>query len=290
MQYNNSVKSVALGSFDGIHSAHKELISLVDEVVVIERGVGSISKGFKRYWFTNKPLSFLFLDKIKHLNAKEFIELLKSNYPNLQKIVVGYDFRFAKDKLASWATLQRVFDGEVVVIDEVTIDALSVHTRTIKSLLQSGKLDTANRLLGRNYSIDGYHIKGQGIGSKELLPTINIECYGYVLPYEGVYITKTAVNNRWYNSVSFIGYRVTTDNSFAIETHLLDIDEIEPRGRIFIEFCKYLRQNRRFGSLPDLKKQIESDCQKAYEYHYNMDKCNSINLKKIKSCSVTKSV
>jgi len=261
---DNRIRSIAVGSFDGMHVAHRELISLADAVAVIERGRGPrLTPGYKRSFYCDKPLSFYLFERIRHLSAPEFVAKLLEDFPSLEKIVVGYDFRFGKDRQGSARTLEKYFGGEVVVISEVAIEGLPVHARTIRELLAEGNLERANRLLGRAYRIDGEPIQGQGIGSKELVPTINLGVEDYQLPREGVYATRTRIGDRWYPSVTFLGDRSSTGGGFAVETHLLETDPGEVKERIFVEFHEFLRQNRRFDSLKALKKQIASDIEEA---------------------------
>ena len=264
---NNSVSSIAIGSFDGIHTAHRELISLSDEIVVIERGYGRLTPGYKRCLYCDKPCAFYMFDKIKDLEAEDFVKILLSAYPKLKKIVVGYDFRFGKSRSGTPDTIRSIFNGEVVVIDEVTVNGISVHSRTIAQMLREGDIKNANLLLGREYSIQGVHISGQGLGSRELVPTINISVEDYILPKDGVYITRTKISDKTFKSVSFLGHRKSTDGSFAIETHLIDCKiDIADGEKIDIEFIDFIRENIHFDSLDGLRERIYKDISEAEHY------------------------
>jgi len=261
---DNRIRSIAVGSFDGMHVAHRELIALSDAVAVIERGRGlRLTPGYKRSFYCDKPLSFYLFERIRHLRAEEFVAKLREDFPLLEKIVVGYDFHFGKDRQGSARTLEKDFDGEVVVVSEVAIDGTPVHARTIRELLAAGDLERANRLLGRYYAIDGEPIRGQGLGRREFVPTINLAVEEYQLPAEGVYAGYTILDGRRYPSVIFLGHRHTTDGSFAVETHLLGVEEIRPSARIFLEFVRYLRPNRNFESFEALASQIAEDIAEA---------------------------
>ena len=259
----NSIESIAIGSFDGMHVAHRELIALAEHVVVIEHEHGSLTPGYKRSWYTERSLAFYLLEEIRDLSAEEFFERLLRDYPKLKKIVVGYDFRFGREKRGTPELLERLFDGEVVVVGEITVGGVSVHARTIREFLSRGNLAMANRLLGRFYMIDGELVRGQGLGSRELVPTLNLEVEGYRLPAEGVYAGRTEVNGEWFPSVSFIGHRETTGGGFAVETHIIGREITEVSGRVQIEFRHFLRKNRRFGSFEALKSQIGKDIEEA---------------------------
>ena len=97
------------------------------------------------------------------------------------------------------------------------------------------------------------------MGKKELVPTINLQVKEYQLPLEGVYATRTKIDERWYNSVSFLGHRVTTDDSYAVETHILDQKIGEVEGEVLLEFVDFIRINQKFDSLDELKVQIQND-------------------------------
>ena len=263
MAYNNKIKSIAIGSFDGLHIAHQTLIEQADALVIIERNGGYLTPGYKRSLYTPKVCCFYHFDKIKVLSPQEFVTKLKEDFPHLEKIVVGYDFTFGKAKAGDAKHLDVLFEGEVSIVREVSFEGVSVHSRTIRHYLTEGNVAMANSLLGRKYTIDGKVIKGQGLGKKELVPTLNLDVNEYQLPLEGVYATRTKVNNRWLPSVSFLGHRVTTDGSFAVETHILDEDIGVVYGQVWLEFVALIRENKKFDGLDALREQIADDIAKA---------------------------
>jgi len=265
LKYNNQIKSIAIGSFDGIHIAHQTLIDKAEALIIIERDGGYLTPGHKRAFFTDKVCCFYHFDVIKALTPEAFIEKLQTDFPQLETIIVGYDFGFGKDKVGNAQTLQALFSGKVEVVQEVSVEGVSVHSRTIKEYLREGNIAMANKLLGRNYSIDGVVVSGQGLGKKELVPTLNLNVKAYQLPLEGVYATRTKINDKWLPSVSFLGHRVTTDGSFAVETHILGCDIGKVIGKVEMTFVDFIRANQKFESLEALKVQIEDDIKKAQE-------------------------
>lgn len=265
MLYTNDIKSIAIGSFDGLHLAHKTLIDQVDALVIIERDGGYLTPGHKRSLFTTKTCCFYHFNKIKSLSPEAFVEKLKSDFPSLEMIVVGYDFHFGKNKSGNAKILEALCDKKVVVVDEVKVDDIPVHSRTIKTYLREGNIKMVNKLMGRVHHIDGTVITGQGLGKKELVPTINLFVQHYQLPLEGVYATRTWIENEWLDSVSFLGHRVTTDDSFAVETHIIDKEIGVIRGKVHLGFVDFIRPNQKFDSLEALKAQIQSDISRAKE-------------------------
>ncbi len=259
MQLSNQIKSIAIGSFDGIHLGHQTLIDKADALVIIERNSGYLTPGYKRSLFTSKVCCFYHFNKIKSLTPEGFIHKLEVDFPALQTIIVGYDFHFGKNKAGNAQMLNTLCDKEIVIIDQVSHDGIPVHSRTIKAYLREGKIALANTLLGRIYYIQGEVIQGQGLGKKELVPTINLNVKEYQLPLEGVYATRTLIDGKWLASVSFLGHRVTTDDSYAVETHILDKEIGKVSGEIALEFVKFIRTNAKFASLNALKEQIHND-------------------------------
>jgi riboflavin kinase/FMN adenylyltransferase len=241
-----------IGGFDGMHLAHQELLKKADFFIIIEKG-SSITPGFDRCYYTNLGCEYFLLEEIKDLSAMKFIEILKTM--NIKKLILGNDFRFGKNRSGNIDMLKNFFDVEV--IKEIKIDGIGVHSHIIRKFIKED-IKKANKFLGRNYKIKGIQIKGQGIGSKELVPTINIELFKhYVIPKPGVYITKT----NSFLSLTFIGIR-STDNNFSIETHIIE-KNFQTKKLIEIEFIEFLRENRKFKNINELKLQIQKDIKKA---------------------------
>jgi riboflavin kinase / FMN adenylyltransferase len=259
LAFKNTIKSIAIGSFDGIHIAHRTLIDQADALVIIERNGGYLTPGYKRSNFTEKICCFYHFDVIKGLTPEKFVEKLKTDFPALETIVVGYDFHFGKNKAGNAQVLRELCDKEVIVVEEVSIDGISVHSRTIKEYLREGNIKMANKLLGRVHYIEGNVVSGQGLGKKELVATINLHIKHYQLPLEGVYATRTYIGGEWLDSVSFLGHRVTTDDSFAVETHILDKEIGVVRGNVQLAFVDFIRANQKFDTLEALKEQIQND-------------------------------
>lgn len=249
-----------------MHVAHQYLFDELSEngaIMAIETGYADLTPGEHRQEHTHFPFIYYELDDIKSLSGEEFVAKLKSDFPRLKKIVVGFDFHFGHKRSCTSADLKKLFNGEVKIVDEVKVEGEAVHSHKIRTLLEKGKLEQANLYLGYNYQLKGKVIPGQGIGKERLVPTLNIEVRGYRLPKEGVYATLTRLDDdHLYPSVSFIGQRSITDNSFAIETHILDSD-IKASQKADISFLHFIRKNRSFDSFEALKIQIDDDIQEA---------------------------
>ena len=261
----DNVDAIAIGSFDGIHLGHMQLINRLGDngaLFVIDKDHANLTPGLKRSEFSKHPCMFYHFLKVKDLTGKEFVELLKKEFVNLKKIVVGYDFQFGKKRSCSASDLIELYDGEVEIVKEFLYDDISVHSSVIREALTNKDIDSANRFFGREYSILGKVISGQGLGKEELYPTINVKVKDYLLPSDGVYASRTKIREKVYDSVSFIGTRASTDGNFSVETHILDND-VKVGDEVEIFFVHYLRENRKFSALKDLKIQITIDIDSA---------------------------
>ena len=162
-----SVDTLAIGSFDGIHVGHRQLLNHLGEhgaLFVVDKDQANLTPGIKRSEYAGYPCMFFHFLKIKHLSGEEFVALLKKEFSNLKKIVVGYDFFFGQHRSCNAYDLKRLFDGEVIIVEEFTYHGISVHSSLIREYLKEGHLEEANRFLGREYAITGDVISGQGLG------------------------------------------------------------------------------------------------------------------------------
>jgi riboflavin kinase/FMN adenylyltransferase len=253
--------NLAIGGFDGMHYAHQKLFSLSDEILVIEKN-STLTPFQTRCEYTNLQCHFYNLNKIKHLTHLEFIDKIKKEF-NPKTLIIGYDFRFGKNRLGTPDILKQHFNTKI--INEIKIDNIGVHSRIIREFIKTGQIKKATKFLNHLYKIKATQIKGQGIGKNELLPTINLKpIYNYTIPKDGVYLTllnKTP-------SITFIGTR-STDNNFSIETHLLIDNEkliINNEELFELKFLDLLRETKKFNNLNELKKAIISDKEKAIKY------------------------
>ncbi len=324
----DNVHAVAIGNFDGMHLGHQKLFERLGEqgaIIVILAGGGTKLTPFaSRQAFTNKKIFYCDLRTIKSLSGGEFIALLRQNFINLQKIVVGEDFRFGRDRAWNVEFLRREFRGQTCVLGEFCLSGGGVHSSRIKELLSRGRCEEAAELLGRNYEICGRVVRGQGRGAREFVATLNLDASGYFMPKSGVYATLARAGSKKFASVSFLGHRLSTDGAFAIETHILgdfagfeaglnsaqdrapccggqaahfaqNLDEISTCNSVEIstqnfaasdsldaenkileaadknssakfacvKFIKFLRENRKFSDLAQLKEQILKDVSEA---------------------------
>lgn len=269
---NKRITNITIGKFDSIHLAHKALIKALDKngaVIIIafcNNALEILPRARKKCHIPH-PIYTIKFSKIKNLSGKKFLKYLQKKLPNLQKIIVGEDFRFGKNRANSATDIPKISHLKVQILPEMRIDGIPVHSQNIRTFLANGAVNRANKLLGREYSIKGRVVQGQGIGAKSVFPTINADVCDFVLPQSAVYATRAKITGKIYNAISFIGKRVSTDNNFAIESHILGdfkhkSSEILGKN-IEIFFIQKIRDNAKFSDLDALKKQIQIDTKKA---------------------------
>ena len=130
---------ITIGGFDGMHLAHMALINRSDAYLVIEKN-STLTPYFDRIEYSSKMIDLLKLNKIKNLNKEEFIEILKSY--NTKEIVIGFDFRFGKNRSGGIDDLKKVF--KVEIIDEIKLNNLGVHSNNIRNFIKKNEIKKAN--------------------------------------------------------------------------------------------------------------------------------------------------
>ena len=273
----NNFSSLAIGCFDGLHLGHFKLIECLDEngvLLIIDKfkGQKKLCTNEDKMLLSKKCVIELDFEAIKNLDGRNFLQALKNDFPKLKHIVVGYDFFFGKDRKYEAKDIQNLSAIQTTIVPEFKLDGVGVHTRVIKEFLNQAQFDKAKKFLGRAYAIKGALIRGQGRGAKELFATLNINCTEYFLPQNGVYATFSKVREKFYKSVSFIGFR-SSDSCFAIESHIIEEfnENIELGESIELEFVQFLRVNKHFDDFVLLKKQIAKDIADAKKLLRNYD-------------------
>ena len=171
--------------------------------------------------------------------------------------------------------LGRALGFKVEVCPVMVVRGIPVSSSQVRALLTAGKVSTAGRLLGRVFSITGAPGRGRGYGHKYTVPTINLSRYDDLVPGDGVYFTRTRVDNETFNSVTNVGLRPTFgDESFAIETHLLHFHPIDVTAQTEVEisFLQWRRPEIKFPSIEALREQIGKDVQRAQRYFRLLEK------------------
>ena len=275
---------LCLGYFDGVHLGHKRLIEKAkkegyklgilsfDQSPAFVRGnklvnncLTSISD--KADIFEEMGVDYFFIMEFNRstlaVTKDEFIDnvLLKINP---YQIVVGSDYHFGTRAEGDANYLKLFFN--VKVIDFENVHDIKISSRTISSLIQEGKVDEVIPMLGRPYRVNGTVMAGFKNGQKIDFPTANLKLeYEYVYPKSGVYVGYGVVYGTTYKAIINVGTHPTI-NPLAnpqIEVHLLDFEGNLYGKNIYVDFIQYIRDEKRFESLDELKKQLGRDKAKA---------------------------
>lgn len=284
MSKNETV--VVLGTFDGVHMGHRSLISHALKKARVD------GKRCIIYTFSNHPMSLFcktprllmtaderikelektgvdevvadeFNFEIANMSPLDFVKMLKMRF-NMSCAVAGYNYSFGKGGKGSVETLKALGKEEgisVIVCDKVLYEGESVSSTRIRECIENGDIINANAMLKDRYSLSGKVVANKHIGTKIGFPTANIEAdFEKVLPKAGVYATSVTVFNKQYNSVTNIGTNPTVfGDKLTIETHIIGFDENIYGENITVEFIDYIRSDKRFNSLEELKEQIKKD-------------------------------
>ena len=277
--------SICLGYFDGVHLGHQSLIKYARKYAKYTLGLLTFSKPIStlvdngknscvltslddRFKIISKlGVDYYFVTQIDkaftELSDIDFIEMLKKM--NVKEIFVGKDFRYGAKAKGTISTLKDHFD--VYDIDIKEVDGQKISTQEIEKLIMDGGIETANELLGHNHCISGSIVSGKHIGTKIGFPTLNLKLSdNYVLPKYGVYKTICYVDNVPHVAITNVGVKPTVGDNFepGIEVHLKDLKDDVIGDVISVEFLKFIRPEKKFSSLEELKAQIANDIKEVF--------------------------
>jgi riboflavin kinase / FMN adenylyltransferase len=285
---------LAIGFFDGVHLGHQQIIRQTIQhaeqhealplvitfdqhpnVVVapdrvppliycLEQKLAAISS-----LDVDTLLLFHFDRTFSEQPAETFIRSLVNDFGRVQSICVGTNFLFGYQRRGNLELLRKLGNELHFVsygLAAVALDGKPVSSTRIRETVQSGDLDGASQMLGRAYSLAGRVFKGNGVGRQLGFPTANLNVKGLVLPPTGVYAVHAKVEGKTWRAVANIGVRPTLGNpnpEIQVEAHLLEFDGDLYERFVEIIFVEKMRDEKKFGSLADLRTQIERDIREA---------------------------
>ena len=297
-KYNYINSIISIGSFDGVHLAHK---TIFDKMTVLKKQKNSKSiiitfnpspkfvlqnkninqkyllteLGKKNNLIKNTGIDVLvilsFTKKTALITAENFLNKIINSF-NPSHFVMGYNHNFGYNREGNIDFIKSQSRGRFKVClikEQINSNKDSISSTKIRKYISRGKIEKANLLLGRQYSLKGFVVKGQGIGRKINFPTINIKQLNnyQLVPFRGVYFVNLIIENQLYSGMCNIGFKPTLTNSKeeSIEVHIFSVGI----GRNFykkeveIFFIKYLRNEIKFKNLEFLRRQLEKDKQKC---------------------------
>lgn len=294
-EINNIKRSVVtIGNFDGIHKGHEVLIKKA-----VQYGKKHNIKSIV-FTFENHPANYFVTDSIKNIitneqrinrlnelgvdivvsipfdecmtkiSAQEFVEKILVDELHVEKIIVGYDFTFARNKEGNTNVLRKLskqYNYELEVIKPIKINGTRVSSTYIRNLLNEGNVYNIIPYLGHNYELQGTVVHAKKLGRTIGFPTANIEIdKEIIMPKNGIYATKIHIEGKTYFGATNIGYNPTVNGSkLSIETNILEFSEDIYGKLIKIEFLERIRDEKKFLSLDELKNQLGKDTNYVFE-------------------------
>ncbi len=203
-------------------------------------------------------------------SGEEFIRCLARDFGKIHSICVGADFVFGHKRGGNVPLLKKLgaeLHFQVHGLSAVSLDGQPVSSTRIREAIRAGDLDDASQTLGRPYAICGKVVTGDKLGRQLGFPTANLDVTGLVLPPNGVYAGIINLNGKLYRVALNIGFRptVTAGVQLRVEAHLLDFDGELYGSELEIEIGEKLRDEKKFSSPDELKKQIAHDIAEVRE-------------------------
>ena len=283
---------IAIGNFDGIHLGHQKVIIeakkkakknklpfglMTFEPVpvmyfnkkIINHRINSLEQ--KKNQLKKFNLDFLILikfdKKFSSLTAEKFIRNIIDKKTKCKYLYVSRNFKFGFRRRGNIQTLkkfEKVYGYKNFITKPFKKKNKIISSTFIREKIRAGKIDEVNKLLNRNWSIEGKVIKGQRRGRKIGFPTCNLRLQNYVIPRLGVYAVKVKTANFNKNGIANIGRRPTFNGqNLLLETNIFVINKNLYNKVINVSFKKFIRPEKKFKKLEYLKKQIKLDIKKA---------------------------
>ena len=289
--YNSTKPSViTIGTFDGVHIGHTKIINQLI-TISLKNNLTSILLSFfphpkmvlqndnelklintiqeKEGLLNSLNLDYLiikeFTKEFSRLSALEFVRDILVNKLNAKHIIIGYDHHFGRNRTANIEQLKEfgeLYDFKVTEILAQDIDDIAISSTKIRKALINGEIKLANKFLGYNFFFSGDVVHGNNIGKTISFPTANIKVdQPYkLIPKNGVYIVKTTIDNQTTFGMMNIGYNPTFNRKQkSIEIHFLNFNKNIYHKNLTIEMIMRIRNEIKFNSVEDLKKQLEQD-------------------------------
>ena len=279
--------AVTLGKFDGIHKGHQKLIGKIVEkkvnglksvVFTFGQMPGTVFHGKGRTILTRKErqkhleklgvdymIECPFVPEIIQMEPETFVEEILVNQLQVKYVAVGPDFRFGHERRGSVSLLKKlasVYGYEVEVFEKERLEDKVISSTYVRHMLETGEMETVKKLLRYPYYVSGTVVHGHAIGRTIGIPTINlIPDDEKMLPPNGVYLTKTIIDDVEYLGITNIGVKPTIsgEETKGIETHLFDYEGDLYDRELLVEFFDFVRPEKKFDSLEELKQQLIKD-------------------------------
>ena len=289
-KHQNSV--IAIGNFDGLHLGHQKVINqaqlkakknkLPFGIITFEpmpimffnkkiknHRINSLSQ--KKNQLTKLKLDFIIIvnfNKIfSKLSADKFIEQVIFKKTKCNFLYVSNNFKFGYKRQGSIQTLKKyskLFNYKTIITKPYKKRTKVISSTIIRKKISEGKINEVNKLLNRNWCIQGKVIKGHKRGRKIGFPTCNVRILDYIVPKLGVYAVSVKNSKFHRKGIANVGYRPTFNGqNLLLEVNIFGINKNLYNKEIEVNFIKFIRSEKKFRDLEQLKKQIKVDIIKA---------------------------
>ena len=287
-QHKSSI--ILIGNFDGLHLGHQKLFLQANKFkkkYSLKVGVLTFEpmpkmyfdKNIKNFRISNQKQKIDLLNKMNvdfvitkkfdknfsKITSMGFIENILKKKLNAKFIFVSNNFRFGNKREGDVKQLikyEKKYNYKIIKPNPLLIKRKIISSTLIRNYLQIGKLKEVNKLLNRNWSIEGKVQKGKQLGKKIGFPTANIDIKNYVLACPGVYAVKAKLTNssKIIKGIANLGYRPTFNGKkILLETHLFNFSGNIYNKDLTVEFLKFIRKEKKFKNINQLRKQIRID-------------------------------
>ena len=297
-QANVTNINLAIGNFDGVHLGHQKIIDELIEYSKIKNCSSAILsfKPHPRQFFSDEYRNFqiiseeekiylldkqgidhyfslLFDENIASMSPKDFITKILVEKLHSKYLIVGYDFKFGKDRKGNASLLQeqsKILGFDTNVIQPITsnYNAVVYSSSRIREFIRDGNMEKSNLFLGRNWSMQGIVIKGDRRATAMNFPTANLVPGELIYPKKGVYAIRARCIDKWSNGVANFGERPTVEGKrLLLEAHLFEFNQDIYGKELTVEFLTFIREEKKFDNFASLAEQIQKDIQLVKTYH-----------------------
>ncbi len=295
-EINSRGSVVTVGGFDGIHLGHQALIDEVikcasyrnyNAVLLTFETHPRIALGQEREPFILTPISekveilkkysldfVIFLDptvELLNTDREDFIKEFLIEKLHTKRLILGFNHHFGKNREGSPVYLAETIEKwnfVLTVFPPVYVEGEIVSSSRIREFIRAGNIKMANRMLGRPYSVTGEVVEGKKIGRKLGVKTANLKVHPFkLLPANGVYVVEVEYRGERLKGVASVGVRPTVDGKKVItEVHIFDFDREIYGEQLKVYFLEFLREEKKFSGLDELRSAIMEDIKKAKAY------------------------